>query len=125
MSSAATASSNFQSILDDALSDYAKQTRIDLATHPFAQSLRGCDTADAIISLFQDKAKEFQAYRDGNRRLINLLKPLVLVLHTVTGVLDGAATLVIQSIRLLLSDHILTTLFPGTISTDKSNPHWH
>lgn len=125
MSSAATASSNFQSILDDALSDYVKQTGVDLATHPFAQSLRGCDTADAIINLLQDKANEFQAYREGNRRLINRLKPLVLVLHTVTSVLDGAATLVIQSNRHPLSDHILTALFPGTIPTYKSNPHWH
>jgi hypothetical protein len=94
MSSTATSSSNFQPIFDAALSDFAKETHIDLATHPFAQTLQICDSADAILVLFQDKAKQFQAYRDGNRKLIDCLKPVVQFLHTVAGVLGDAATMV-------------------------------
>jgi hypothetical protein len=94
MSSAVTPSSNFQTIFNAALSNYAKRTNIDLASHPFAQTLQTCDDAEAILALFQDKAKQFQEYRDGNRKLINSLKPIVQFLHTVTAILGKAATLV-------------------------------
>jgi fungal STAND N-terminal Goodbye domain len=123
MPSTAT-SSNFQAIFDAALSDYAKQTGIDLATHPFAQTLQSCYSADEIFNLFRDKANQFRAYRDGNRKLINCLKPVVQVLHTVTGILGEAASLVRPMNRLALYDCILTALFPGTISTYKSNSRW-
>jgi len=94
MSSTVTSSSKFQSIFDAALSDYAKQTGIDLATHPSAQTLQNCDSAEAILDVLQDKANQFQAYRDGNCKLMNCLKPVVQVLHTVSGILGEAATLV-------------------------------
>jgi hypothetical protein len=94
MSSEVTSSSNFCSIFDAALSDYARRTNIDLVTHPFAQTLQTCDSAYAILELFQDKANQFQAYRDGNRKLINTLKPIVQFLHTLAGILGEAAALV-------------------------------
>jgi hypothetical protein len=94
MSSSTTSSSNFRPIFDAALSDYAKQTGIDLSTHPFAQTLQDSTSPDAIIDLLGDKAKQFQAYRDGNRKLINCLKPVVQVLHTVSGILGEVAALV-------------------------------
>jgi hypothetical protein len=94
MSSTTTSSSNFQSIFDAALSDYAKQTGIDLASHPSANTLQNCNSADAILDILQSKANQFQAYRDGNRKLINCLKPVVQVLHAVSGILGEAATLV-------------------------------
>jgi hypothetical protein len=90
MSSTMTASSSFQPIFGAALSDYAKKTGIDLATYPFAQTLQNCQSADAILSLLQDKAEHFRAYRDGNRKLINCLKPVVQILHTVSAVLAEA-----------------------------------
>ncbi len=93
-STASSSSSNFQSIFDVALSDYAKQTSIDLSTHPFAQSLQNCDSPERILDLLGDKAKQFQAYRDGNRNLINCLKPVVQVLHTVSGILGEASSMV-------------------------------
>jgi hypothetical protein len=93
-STASSSSSNFQSILDVALSDYAKQTNINLSTHPFARSLQNCNSPERVLDLLGDKAKEFQAYRDGNRKLINCLKPVVQVLHTVSGILGEASTMV-------------------------------
>ena len=124
MSSTTATSSNFQSIFDAALSDYAKQTGIDLATYPSAQTLQICDSADHILNLLQDKAKQFQAYRDGNRKLIDYLKPVVQVLHTVSAILGEAATLVGPPNPLVLSDRILTILFPGANPTLKSNNRW-
>jgi fungal STAND N-terminal Goodbye domain len=110
MSSTATTSSNFQAIFDAALSDYAKQTGIDLATHPFAQTLQNCDSADEIFDLLRDKANQFQAYREGNRKLISCLKPVVQILHTVAGILGEAATLVSPA-RFVFSECILLLYF--------------
>ena len=94
MSSTANSSSNFQYIFDAALSDYAQQTGIDLATHPSAQTLQNCNSADAILDLLGYKAEQFQAYRNGNRKLIDCLKPVVQVLHAVSGILAEAAAMV-------------------------------
>jgi len=102
--SSSTTSSNFQFrvIFDAALSDYTKETSIDLVTHPSAQTLQNCCSADAVFDLLQDRAKQFQAYRDGNRKLIDCLKPVVQVLHTVSGILNEAAASVSNAILLVL-----------------------
>jgi hypothetical protein len=94
MSSIPTPSSSFQPIFSAALSEYAKQTGIDLATCPFAQTLQNCRSADNILDLLQDKAEQFHAYRNGNRKLISCLKPVVQVLHSFSGFLAEAASLV-------------------------------
>jgi len=104
MSSTPNSSSTFQPIFDAALSEYAKQTGIDLATHPSAQILQNCDSSDAILDLLGDKAKQFQAYRDGNRKLINCLKPVVQVLHAVSAILGEAATMASLPNQHVLSD---------------------
>ena len=103
MSSTATSPSNFQLIFDTALADYAKQTGIDLATHPSVHTLQSCNSADAVLDVLQDKATQFQAYRDGNRKLISCLKPVVQVLHKFAAVLGEAATLVSLAICVVLS----------------------
>ena len=115
-------SSTFQSILDAALSDYAKQTGIDLITHPSARILQNCNSADAILELFGDKAKQFQAYRDGNRKLINCLKPVVQVLHAISAILGEAAAMVSLPNQPILYDHILIVHSPGAISANESDP---
>ncbi len=105
-------------------SEYTKQTGIDLAVHPSAQTLQNSTSAEAILALLEDKAKQFQAYRDGNRKLINCLKPVVQVLHTVSTILGEAATSVSLMNRGILYDRILTVLFPGSVPTYKSNLCW-
>ena len=124
MSSTANSSSNFQFILDAALSDYAQQTGIDLATHPSAQTLQHCNSADAIFDLLGDKAKQFQAYRNGNRKLIDCLKPVVQVLHAASGILGEAAAMVSPANYLILSHRVLTVHFPGATPTDESYLCW-
>lgn len=95
-------SSSFQSIFDAALSDYARQTGVDLATYPFAQTVQNSHSADAILDLLQDKAEEFRTYRDGNRKLINCLKPIVQVLYAVSGFLAQASASVSPPIKYYL-----------------------
>ncbi len=87
-------STSFQPILDAALADYSKQVGIDLANHPLADSLRSCGSPDDVLELLEDRAKEFKDFRDGNRKLLNWLSPVVKVVHTLSAVLGASITLV-------------------------------
>jgi hypothetical protein len=85
--------SNFRLIID-AFDDYARQVGLDLAKNPLADALRSCDSPNAVLDLLQDKAHAFKDYRDGDRTLINWLKPVVQVVHGFSGVLGPAISLV-------------------------------
>ena len=93
---ATTSHSNLQLIID-ALADYANQTGIDLSQNPFVEKLQQSNTPDAILELFQERAKAFKGFRDENRRLINCLSPAVRVLHAFSDLLGEAASLVSHS----------------------------
>jgi hypothetical protein len=85
---------SFQATLDKALDEYREQIGVELDKHPFsAYEFRGRGTPDAILKLLEDKANAFKAYRDGNRKLINWLSPVVQVIHTLSGVLGQAVSL--------------------------------
>ena len=116
MSSSTVSSSNFQFLLD-ALADYAKQTGIDLTKNPFAVHLQSCDSPYAILQLLQENAKAFKDYRDGNRKLIDCLSPVVHILHAFSGILDEATSLVSpdQLIHFFF-DYEFTLPSTGTIS---------
>jgi len=81
MSSTVVLSSDFQFIFDIALADYRAHTGVDLSQYPFAETLQNCQSADAVLELLQEKVQEFKDYRNGNRKLIDSLKPVVHVLH--------------------------------------------
>jgi len=83
---------SFREILDKALADYRDQIGIELDKHPFVDELRGRDSPDDVLKLLEDKTNNFKVYRDGNRKLINWLKPVVQTIHTLTGVLGEAVS---------------------------------
>ncbi|KAH9171764.1 hypothetical protein EDB89DRAFT_2243308 [Lactarius sanguifluus] len=85
---------SFQSILDAALADYSRQVEIDLVTHPIADGLRSCCSPDDVLKVLEDKANRFKDFRDGNRKLLNWLSPIVHVVHTLSAVLSASITLV-------------------------------
>ena len=92
--STTTSPHNFQLILDAALVEYTEQTGVDLAGNPFTHKLQHIDSSDGVLKLFQEREKEFKEYRDRNRKLINLLKPTVQVLHALSGPLAESISLV-------------------------------
>jgi hypothetical protein len=94
MSSTTISSYTFRSIFDAALDSYAKQTGIDLTKHPSADELQSCGTSDDVLKIFQDKETDFKEYRDRHRRLINSLRPVVQVVHALSGVLGEVSGLV-------------------------------
>ena len=85
---------SYQAILDKALVDYCQQIGVDLDKHPFADELRGRDSPDEVLKLLESKANAFRVYRDGNRKLIDWLSPVVKVVHTLSGVLGEAVSLI-------------------------------
>ena len=97
MSSIVVATSNFQFLFDTALADYVQQTGVDLTIYPFAEKLQNCQSADVILELLRDKAKEFKDYRDGNHKLIDRLNPVVQVVHAFSGLLGEALSSVSPS----------------------------
>ena len=120
MSLTTASTSNLRLILD-ALNDYTKQTGIDLSKNPFAESFLNYNSPDSVLQLLQDRAKAFKDYRDGNRKLINWLSPVVQVLHAFSGILGEVASLVSPpGIGFVLADRILTPL-PGAIPAHKIN----
>jgi hypothetical protein len=105
MSSTVIPSSNFNVFFDVALANYREHTGVDLSQYPLAEKLQECQSADAILELFQEKMNDFKEFRDGNRKLINCLRPVVQVLHAFSRVLDNVARL-----QLPTSEHFLTSL---------------
>src|SRR5713101_1766874 len=53
--SAATSSSNFQLIINNALKAYEKRTKEDLLAHPLAAQLQTCRTPTAILPILQEQ----------------------------------------------------------------------
>ena len=83
---------SFQAILDKALDDYREQIGVELDKHPFTNELQGRGSPDDILKLLEAKANAFKAYRDGNRKLINWLSPVVQVINTLSGVIGQAVS---------------------------------
>jgi hypothetical protein len=84
---------NFQLIVN-ALAHYAELTGIYLPKNPFAEKLELLSSPDAILELLQEREKTFKEYRDGNRRLISCLSPVVHILSTFSESLGEAVSLV-------------------------------
>ena len=90
---ATSSSSHFQLIVH-ALADYSNQTGIDLTKSSFAAKIELSNSPEDILELFQEREKAFKEYRDGNRRLVNCLSPVVKVLYAFRGILGEEASLV-------------------------------
>ena len=88
---ATSSTSNFQSIID-ALADHAKITGIDLSNNPIISMLEHSNSPEAILQLLQERERAFKEYRDGDRRLISCLSPVVKVLQAFSGILGDAVS---------------------------------
>ncbi len=109
---------SFRAILDKALADYHDQIGVELDKHPFVDDL-GHDSPDDVLKLLEDKANSFKVYRDGNRKLINWLKPVVQTIHILSGVLGEAVSLVNRFFWIFFSS--FAVLVSGAIPTSQGN----
>ena len=97
----ATSSTDNVKLIIDVLSDYAKETGIDLSRNPFATRLEQSRSLDSILQLLEEREKAFKEYRDGKRKLINCLNPAVKVLHRFSGILSEAVGQVSRTCQLV------------------------
>ena len=88
---ATSSPSNFQ-LLTNALAEYAKQTGIDLTENPFIEKIERSNSPEAILELLQERVKAFKEYREGNRRLMSCLSPVVNVFHAFSGIISEAVS---------------------------------
>jgi hypothetical protein len=82
--------SNFQFIIDAALTDYTKITGTDLSNTPFAIAIQQSNSPEVVLRLLDERAKSFKEYRERNRKLINCLTPIVKVSQALSGILGDA-----------------------------------
>ena len=87
-------STSVQLIIDASIAEYENLVRIDPAKHPFVNRLQTCHSSDDVLKQLEDKANEFKDYREGNRKLIDCLKPVVNVIQVFSDVLGEAVSLV-------------------------------
>ena len=103
--------SGFESIFDAALTKYAKQTGIKLATCPSAEMLINCGSPDAVMQLLQERVQGFKKFHDRGSKLIKWLHPLVQVVYLVSGALGHATDPV--SPKDLICEHLFIILSSG------------
>ena len=88
------ASPRFEAIFQAALKSYQKQTKKDLIAHPLASQLQSCNSTAAIITVLQDKVREFDKSRSGDERLTKWLSPTVNVISAFSATVSGGVGLV-------------------------------
>ena len=105
---ASSSSSNFQSIFTASLQAYENKTKNKLLDHPLAAQLQSCDSPNAVLSVLQNLAQQFEQRRTSDGRLKNWLNSIVNVLYTLSDTLSESAGLVgpnSLSLYNLCSDH--------------------
>ena len=74
----------FSTLFNAALEKYTKQTGKDLRNHPLASEIDGCDSPDSILHIFQEQARAFDEFKNGDAKLLRWLRPVVNVLHALS-----------------------------------------
>ena len=93
-----SSTSRFQFILHNAFQDYAKQTGVDLTKYDFANQFERCGSPDEVLMVLRDKAKKFKEYRDGNRKLINWITPVVQFVYVFARFLGETISIVSRKV---------------------------
>ncbi len=87
-------SSQFKSILDDALSKYKKMTGNDLSDNWVAKEVQTCDSVEAILDIIQHQAEAFDKFRGANKKLMKWIGSSVHILYTISATLGESVGMV-------------------------------
>jgi hypothetical protein len=88
---AASSSSNFQLIINNALKAYEKRTKTDLLAHPLASQIQACNSPGAILEVLQ---QQVQGARSSEDRWIKWLDPTVNIVCALSATLGEGVGLV-------------------------------
>jgi hypothetical protein len=89
-----SSSSNFHSIINNALEAYEKRTKKNLLSHPLAEQLQTCKSSGAILLVLQQQVQEINQSQSGDGKLTKWLNPTVNVLYAFTEALGEGVDLV-------------------------------
>jgi hypothetical protein len=90
---AASSSSSFQLIINNALKAYEKRTKNDLLAHPLAAQIQACDSLTAILTVLQQQIQGLDQPRSDDR-WTKWLDPTVNVLFAFSATLGAGVSLV-------------------------------
>jgi hypothetical protein len=113
--------SNFTSIFDAALEEYKRLTGKNLHTHPFATAFDVCSTPETILDVFRRQARAFDAFHQGDDKLMIWLNPTVHVLFTLSATLGEGIGLVSLSFLYCVCSNALSL----AIFTRQDDFYWH
>lgn len=86
-------SSNFETLLNAALTKYSGQTGQTLSDHPLTAMIDRCRSPDDVLAIFEKQAEAFDEFRNGDPKLIKWLRPIVNGLHAIcTNAAVGMST---------------------------------
>lgn len=83
-----SASSDFEPMINAALTKYANQTGHDLRSHPLASKIYESDSPDEILATFREQAMAFDEFRNDDPKLIEFLQPVTSGLHILSTKLN-------------------------------------
>jgi hypothetical protein len=91
---AASSSSNFQLIFNNALKAYEKRTKKDLLAHPLAGELEKCNSPSKILAVLHQQVQGLDQSRSNDDRWTKWLDPTVNVLYMLSETLGEGISLV-------------------------------
>ena len=80
-----SSSSNFEAIFKDALKEYKKRTKKDIAAHSLAAQIESCDSPNAVLTVLQTQVQTFDPSPSANETWKRLLDPTITVLYAFSG----------------------------------------
>ena len=90
----AVSSSNFQSIINNALKVYKKRTRKDLLSLPLTSEFQACNSSAAVLAVLQQRVQGSGLSRGHDDRRTKWLVSTVKVLYTLSATLEERVGLV-------------------------------
>ena len=92
----------FKPILDEALSEYEKNTGNDLLNNWLTKEIQSCNTVEEVLGIIQDEANAFDKFRDGDKTLMKWIGPSLRVAYKISSILGSDAL----SVRILSHDDL-------------------
>ena len=93
--STSASSPSFETIFKEALEEYEKKTKKDIASHPLATQLKSCDSPSAILAILRAQVQTSDTSQIADERLTKWLDPTVNVLYAFSAIVGDAVGLVI------------------------------
>ncbi|KAN0138147.1 hypothetical protein V8E53_004036 [Lactarius tabidus] len=92
-SSTLASSPDFQTVFADALKQYKKRTKKDIAAHSLAAQIESCDSPNAVLTVLQTQAQTFDPspLASVNERWTTSLGPTITVLYAFSGFVSNIA----------------------------------